>query len=72
MSVTIKHKLKSWMLVYVGFVLALTAANTDVGSKHGAAKQGAAVVSPGTLPSASSIEQTFFRPTVAEPRRNDI
>ena len=67
MSVTIKHKLKSWMLVYVGFVLALTAANTDIGSKHSAA-----VVSPGSLPSTSSIEQTFFRPTVAEPRRNDI
>jgi len=72
MSASIKRNLKSWMLVYVGFVLALTAANTDVGSKHGAAKHGAAVVSPGTLPSTSLIEQTFFRPTVVEPRRNDI
>ena len=67
MSASIKRNLKSWMLVYVAFVLALTAANTDVGSKHGAA-----VVSPGSLPSTSSIEQTFFRPTIAEPRRHDI
>lgn len=67
MPTTIKRNLKSWMLVYVGFVLAISAANSDIGSKSAAQ-----LVSPGSLPTGSSIEQTFFRPTVAEPRRNDI
>jgi len=67
MPTTIKRSLKSWMLVYVGFVLALTAANFDISSKPGLE-----LVSPGSLPTRVSIEQTYFRPTVAEPRRNDI
>jgi len=67
MSVTLKRNLKSWMLVYVGFVLALTAAHTD-----SAPRSGAELVSPGALPGSASIEQTFFHPTVAEARRSDI
>ena len=67
MSAAIKRNLKSWMLVYVGFVLALTAAHTDL-----APSSGAQLVSPGSLPGSVSIEKTFFRPTVAEPRRSDI
>jgi len=64
---TIKRSLKSWMLVYIGFILALSAANSDIN-----AKPGSKLVSPGSLPAEISIEQTYFRPTVAEPRRNDI
>jgi hypothetical protein len=67
MPTTIKRKLKSWMLVYVGFVLALTAANSDIGPKSAAQ-----LVSPGTLPGLDSMEQTYFRPAVAELPRNDI
>jgi hypothetical protein len=67
MPTTIKRSLKSWMLVYVGFVLALTAANFDID-----VNPGSKLVSPGSLPTSVSIEQTYFRPTVAEPRRNDI
>jgi len=67
MPTTIKRSLKSWMLVYVGFVLALAAAKFDID-----AKPGLELVSPGSLPSGVSIEQTYFRPTVADLRRNDI
>jgi hypothetical protein len=67
MPTSIKRKLKSWMLVYVGFILALTAANSDTGPKSAAQ-----LVSPGSLPSLDWMEQTYFRPTVAERPRNDI
>jgi hypothetical protein len=67
MPTTIRRSLKSWMLVYVGFVLALTAANIDVRPNSGME-----LVSPGSLPGSDLVEQTFFRPIVAELPRNDI
>ena len=67
MPTTIKSKLKSWMVVYVGFVLALTAANFDISPKTAAE-----LVSPGSLPGLDSMEQTYFRPAVTELPRNDI
>jgi hypothetical protein len=67
MPTVIKRSLKSWMLVYVGFALALTAA--DIGSQSTPTP---ALVSPGTLPAELSIERSFFQPTVAQRRRNDI
>ena len=67
MPTIIRRSLKSWMLVYVGFVLALTAANFDNGPNPEAQ-----LVSPGSLPGTGSMEQTYFRQTIAEPRRNDI
>jgi len=67
MPTVIKRSLKSWMLVYAGFALALTAAN--IGSQPVSTP---ALVSPGTLPGEVSVERSFFQPTVAQPRRNDI
>jgi len=67
MPAVIKRSLKSWMLVYVGFALALTAANIGSGSTSTPA-----LVSPGTLPADVSIDRSFFQPTVAQQRRNDI
>jgi len=67
MPAAIKSNLKSWMLVYVGFIVAISTTNSDIGSKSAAQ-----LVSPGAIPTGSTIEQTYFRPTVAEPRRNDI
>lgn len=55
------------MFVYVGFALALAAAN--IGAESAPTP---ALVSPGTLPAELSIGRSFFQPTVAQPRRNDI
>jgi len=61
------RSLKSWMLVYVSFVVALAAANfgADAESEQ-------TLVSPGSLPAKISTEQSFFRPTIAQSRRKDI
>jgi hypothetical protein len=67
MPTVIKRSLKSWMLVYVGFALALTAANIDARSSPRSS-----TVSPGSLPSDVSIEKSFFQPTIPRSRRNDI
>jgi hypothetical protein len=67
MPTVIKRSLKSWMLVYAGFALALTAAN--FGSN---ADTRSALVSPGSLPNEVSVERSFFQPAFAQPRRNDI
>jgi len=67
MPTVIKRSLKSWMLVYAGFALALTAANSGSDSDTSSA-----LVSPGSLPDEVSVERSFFQPTVAQPRRSDI
>jgi len=67
MPTVIKRSLKSWMFVYVGFAIALAAAN--IGAESAPTP---ALVSPGTLPAELSIGRSFFQPTVAQPRRNDI
>jgi hypothetical protein len=67
MSIVIKRNLKSWMLVYACFVVALTATNFAVD-----AESDLALVSPGSLPAKFPTEQKFFRPAVAQPSRSDI
>ena len=67
MSTAIKRSLKTWMLVYAGFVVALTAANYGEDSVSDLTE-----VSPGSLPARISTEEVFFRPAVERPRRNDI
>ena len=67
MPATIKRSLKSWMLVYIAFAVALTTAN--IGSPP---ESDAAAVSPGLTPSEIAVDRHFFRPTVDYPRRNDI
>jgi len=56
---------KSWMLVYVAFVIALMSTGPD-------GESSAASVSPGTYPSAATADKVFFTPTIERPRRNDI
>lgn len=65
MATKIKSSLKSWMLVYVAFVIAMMSAGT-VGDSS------AAAVSPGTYPSDITADKVFFAPTIERPRRNDI
>jgi len=67
MPTVIKRSLKSWMLVYAAFALAITAANFGSSSDTSSA-----LVSPGSLPVAVSVERSFFQPAFAQPRRNDI
>ncbi len=67
MSAAIKRNLKFWMLVYVGFVVALTAANLGTDRESDLTD-----VSPGSLPAGITPEKSFFRPTVEPFRRNDI
>jgi hypothetical protein len=67
MPTSIKRGLKTWMFVYVGFVVALTAANIGP-----ARDTNAVLVSPGSLPTDISADQTFFRPASEQPVRNDI
>jgi len=67
MPTFIKHSPKSWILVYAGFVLALIAANIGPNPDSDSA-----LVSPGSLPAEVSVKKIFFRPTIAQPRRNDI
>jgi hypothetical protein len=55
------------MLVYVGFALALVAANT--GSD---AESSTADVSPGSTPVELFATPTLFRPMAAEAPRNDF
>ena len=67
MPTPIKRGLKTWMLVYAGFALALVAANgapdRDSNADH---------LSPGSLPTEISADQAFFRQAVEQPVRNDI
>jgi hypothetical protein len=67
MPATIKRSLKSWMLVYVAFAVALSTADTGTN-----AESSAAAVSPGSTPSEVAVDRRFFRPTVEKSRRNDI
>jgi hypothetical protein len=67
MQTFIKRSPKTWILVYAGFLLALTAANTGPNPDSDSA-----LVSPGSLPAEVSIEKVFFHPTIKRPRRNDI
>jgi len=65
MPARIKCSFKSWMLVYVAFVVALITASI-------AGESSAASVSPGTYPSDTTVGKVFFAPTIERPRRNDI
>ena len=65
MTAKIKSGFKSWMLVYVAFLIALISAG-PVGESS------AASVSPGTYPSETTADEAFFAPTIERPRRNDI
>ncbi len=65
MPAKIKISFKSWMLVYVAFAVALTAAGP-------AEESSAASVSPGNYPSVVTADKVFFTPTIERPRRNDI
>jgi hypothetical protein len=62
-----KRGLKTWMLVYVGFAMALATANSAP-----AHDTNAALVSPGSLPTDISADQAFFRPADEQSVRNDI
>jgi hypothetical protein len=65
MPTRIKSSFKSWMLVYVAFVVALISASIS-------GESSAASVSPGTYPSVTTTNNVFFAPTIERPRRNDI
>jgi len=65
MPTRIKSSIKTWMLFYVAFVIALT-----TGGMTG--ESSAASVSPGTYPSDTIADRTFFESTIERPRRNDI
>ena len=67
MPATIRRSLKTWMLVYVGFALALMAA--DIGSTE---SSDVVDVSPGSIPGNIAVELSYFRPLVEQPSRNDI
>lgn len=67
MAAVLKRNVRSWMLVYVGFVVTLGAAHMSE-----APDSDLAMLSPGTLPSEMTSDKTFFRPAIAQPRRNDI
>ena len=65
MPTRVKSSFKSWMLVYVAFVIALISTGPT-------GESSAASVSPGTYPSATTADKVFFAPTIERPRRNDI
>ncbi len=67
MPAKIRHSFKIWMIVYVAFALALTAANMGSNGDFGAT-----AVSPGSMPAIIPVERTFFRSTIDQPRRSDI
>ena len=64
---SIRRSVKTWMLVYVAFIVAFTAAGTGA-----TGKTDLAALSPGTPPAAISTEKVYFRPAVEQARRNDI
>jgi hypothetical protein len=63
----IKRSVKTWMLVYVAFLVAFAAAGAGEPPKSDLA-----ALSPGSLPSAMSTDKAYFRPAVEQARRNDI
>ena len=67
MPTSIKRGLKIWMLVYVGFAVALAAAN--IAPAH---DTNAALVSPGSLPADIRADRAFFQPAAEQRVRNDI
>lgn len=60
-----RKSLKTWMLVYLGFVVALITASP-------ASDSSSAAVSPGTYPTEMTADRHFFTPTIEHRRRNDI
>lgn len=67
MPTPIKRGLKIWMLVYIGFAVALASANVAP-----AGDSNAALVSPGSLPTDISADQALFRSAAEQRVRNDI
>jgi hypothetical protein len=67
MPATIKRSLKPWVLVYVGFILALTTANVAPD-----AMTGPALVSPGSMATDVFVDRSYFRTTIERSPRNDI
>jgi len=65
MPTKIRSSIKSWMLFYVAFVIALTSGGMGGDSS-------AASVSPGTYPTETTADRVFFESTIERPRRNDI
>lgn len=58
---------KSWIVVYVAFVIALVAAGVDNG-----APTNSSFVSPGSYPTGFYSGKAFFLPTLKQNRRTDI
>ena len=65
MPTRIKSSIKTWMLFYVAFVVALTSGGM-------AGDSSAASVSPGAFPTETTADRVFFESTIERPRRNDI
>ncbi len=65
MPTRIRSSIKSWMLFYVAFVVALISGGM-------AGDSSAASVSPGTYPTETTADRVFFESTIERPRRNDI
>ena len=62
-----KTSLKSWMLVYVGFTLALTAANSDVNQENDVSE-----AMPEVSATDIATDKSFFQPIIKQPSRHDI
>ena len=72
MAAVIKNRVKSWMIVYIGFVVTLGA--TVLGDSDG---RDLTSLSPGSLPGEIATDQDYFRPAaghaaVGHVRRTDI
>ena len=67
MPTYIRRSLKTWMLVYVGFALALVAANTRPGAESITLD-----VSPVSTPAEIFATPALFRPLVTDAPRFDF
>ncbi len=67
MAYLTKLNIRSWMIVYLGFAVALVAAGS-----HQRMQSGSLDVSPAASTSALSGDAVFFTPAGASVRRDDI
>ena len=67
MAYITKLKIRSWMIVYLGFAVALAAAGSDRGTPSGSPN-----VSSAASSSALSGDTVFFTPVGDSVRRDDI
>lgn len=67
MATRMKHPLKSWVVVYIGFTVALVAANAD-----SIEPQKSLVVTPPVDSTSMTIERNYFQLRTQLGYRNDI